>query len=51
MCIRDRAIPGTGMAGMRDRARSINANLNVADNPDGGTRIELRINLDTLPKE
>ena len=45
------AIPGTGMAGMRDRARSINANLNVADNPDGGTRIELRINLDTLPKE
>ena len=45
------AIPGTGMAGMRDRARSINADLNVADNPDGGTRIELRINLDTLPKE
>ena len=45
------AIPGTGMAGMRERARSINANLNVADNPDGGTRIELRINLDTLPKE
>lgn len=45
------AIPGTGIAGMRDRALSINASLNVADNPDGGTRIELCINLDTLPKE
>ena len=43
--------PGTGLAGMHDRARSINAQLTITDNPGGGTRVELRIDRATLPHD
>jgi len=33
---------------MHDRARSINAQLTITDNPGGGTRVELRIDRGTL---
>lgn len=43
--------PGTGLASMHDRARSINAQLTITDNPGGGTRVELRIDRGTLPHD